>query len=113
MPNTWTREYRELERCLKHMRSQGDQQAVQGHPLRVLYWHVRHYHIEKEPHRQRIVRYEKRPGGRTVKIQLDQFEIVYHRHPDASEAKANLGVGWLAKEFRGEPSLPDEIRDAA
>lgn len=115
--------YAQLEQALKRMRNQGSQQAVEGIPLRTLWWHIDQRYIRVE-RRRRLTYKTTRKGGKTYilkdkngnPIEDPKMVEVYTREyaavPKAKqELCERLGIGWLVAEFDRMgvvPFLPSE-----
>src|SRR5574338_588921 len=112
MPPTWTASYRELERCLKAMRSERPKQ----------YRHVQHRYIA--------------PESRTEDVDVKKGKLKIPPHCELAAGAANVGeskarvrllswpawvkqvevdkgVRYLSEQFRGEPFVPAEFMEAA
>src|SRR3954466_332106 len=102
MPPVWTASYRELESTLKRMRSESSQDT------RRLYWHLGEWYLRcsrRQVERRRTVRH-----GKKVSVIVDGYAIQTQRHANVNPAAVLQAVEWVSGSFRGEPSVPDEIR---
>lgn len=113
-PFTWTREYRELERQLEILK--------RSKPS--LYWHVSQRYLVTYCVRREVFTHKTRAGHR-VPIRLKPWEEVASRatllHGDRAEMIVRVwdrrvdptlvqeAIRWIARSFRGMPSLPREI----
>ena len=115
MAPVWNRSYRELDRCLRKMRDEAPW----------LWWDVRErflgcdYRVVECP----LKRTQKGPVPR-LPANCEEVAIVEYLARTAvvrvrrwSELvrpeRVAAGVRWVSDEFRGEPFLPEEMREAA
>jgi len=104
-PPSFNQALRELDRCLGVMRSQGNQQAINGVPLKTICWHTIAWYVDVT-HKQVPVyaRQLTRHHGKGPKMawakRITGYKLEPRRHRDAREEKAELGVKWLASEYR-------------
>ncbi len=97
-PPDFNKAMRELDRCLTRMRKHGNQQAIHGVPLRTVYWHVTAWYIDV-PTRQVPVRAKKLTPNGWKWAPSGRYQLQPMRHRDAQQAKADLGIPWLAREY--------------
>lgn len=113
MPTTWNHSYRELERCLKAMRDVRPKQ----------YRHVRERFLN-EATAVLVVGFTKNAqpklpphceliAGAAVMGEKKSRVRVRTWAPWVRNEEVRKGVVWLAENFRGEPYLPIEFREAA
>src|SRR5262249_40209909 len=110
MPKVWTHSYRELERTLGQIRAH-PAKTWKTVPHQKLYWNVSHWYLRVEKFWQtpppRVVK-----RGRVQSTVQDPRRLVVRRHANVDPQLALAGLGLVSHTFRGEPSLPDEIRSA-
>jgi hypothetical protein len=89
---------RELDRCLGEMRKRGNQEAIQGVPLRTIRWHVIAYYLDV--HYRQVPVYARVATKKGWTRRQTGFRLEEQRHREARLVKADLGIPWLAKEYK-------------
>lgn len=124
-PETWTPEFRELERCLERLRwlaSHGRPMIAHNVSSGAAWWNVRQRYLEARVVR-REVRMRKTHSGHRVPVRLPSYMEVVAR-PTVLQGKTQymlvrqwdervdphvVGVAlrWISDEFRGRPAVYD------
>ncbi len=112
MPKTWTREYRELDRCLRKLRDE--------HPS--TYAHLRERYLACQPFNEivRKVSINDRgniilPNHTEILTEIDRRKNVAtvrlrRWHPWVRREQLNESLDYLAEHFHGEPAISPELR---
>lgn len=120
-PTTWTREYRELERCLERLRwlaLHGRPMIERGVSSGAAWWHVRQRYLEAREVREEV-HLRKTHSGDRVPAHLPRNKEVIGRptilqgrsqrllvrvwDPAVDPHIVGAGLRWISREFRGEP----------
>lgn len=116
-PPEFNQAMRELDRCLQLMRQRGDQEAINGTPLKTIRWHTIAWHVDAH-HRQTVV-YKREltrnrgKGPKTVwTLKPDGYRLETIRNRDARQPLADLGVTWLANHYAWDRIHLKAIREA-
>lgn len=125
-PQTWTREYQELERCLERLRWL----AAHGRPMieknvssSTAWWHLRHRYLETHTVRREVHLKKTHSGDRTL-ARLRHNEEVLARQtilngrksfvllrvwdPRVEPTYVGAALRWIAREFKGTPAVYSE-----
>jgi len=124
-PFTWTREYRELERCLGELRrlAHGRRPIIaKGVSASKAWWHLRERYLACRVERREIHTHKTRGGHRVPKRLPQNMEVLSRPtllkgdrvavvvrvwDPGVDMVVVEAAVEWLAGEFRGTPALPE------
>lgn len=120
---TWTPEFRELERCLWKLRELARQGGViEDEPAHRVWWNIKERYLvaqlrRRTVHTQKTKRGYRVPVGippnaeivsRVTQLRGEQSSVILRIWDNrVNSAILAIGVGWLADEFRGSPSLPE------
>jgi hypothetical protein len=111
-PRAFNHAMQELDRCLTKMRSLGNQQALQGIPLKTVHWHLVAYYIDVHYRTVPVVRYVTGKDHKRHSIQTGKLTLEPQRHRDVRPDKAALGIPWLAAEYQWDKVHMKAIAEA-
>lgn len=126
-PLTYTREYRELDRCLTELRRQANTRGpliAKGVTPGQAWWNLSHRYLLCTLKRTEIHTTKTRAGHRVPRKLPHNMEVVARptlMHGDKASvlvrvwdsavdpAKVAAAIQWLSTEYRGVPALPTEM----
>lgn len=124
---TWTREMRELDRCLTELRRLAQTTSpiiARDVSARQAWWHLSHRYLLCQLVRREIRTRKTRAGHRQPVRLPANVEVVSRptlMHGDRASMLVrtwdagvradvvDVAVGWVSREFRGEPALPESL----
>lgn len=124
-PRTWTREMRELDRCLTLLRDRARSRGLiieKGVTAGQGWWHLRQRYLEAHVVRRELRTRKTRSGHRTPVVPKSAEllasvtvltggrcqALLRVWHPGVDERVVDAAVRFLVREYRGEPALPQE-----
>lgn len=103
----WNDAFRELERCLRRMRSLASQQAVSfsggSCSLGCAAWHVNAWYVQVESRQVMVWQPITKRNGKRGQALVKSVQPLRHR--DARQPKANAGVAWIVSEYAWDDAL--------